>query len=156
MDDLKAIDKQLYDNLMTIKYYEDSQVEDLGLTMTAAQEVFGVSTEVELVRDGANIPVTKENRLMYVMLYATFLLHGRMREQVSFFVRGMRSVFSEDYFSIFFPDEIDTLVSGGHSEVDIDDLQKHSRYQGWDFNNNPDEVAYINHFWAFVKSMENE
>jgi len=34
----------------------------------------------------------------------------------------MRSVFSEEYFSIFFSDEIDKLISGGKSEVDIDDL----------------------------------
>ena len=59
---------------------------------------------------------------MYVILYANWLLNGRMREQVNFFVRGLRSVFSEEYFSIFFPDEIDTLISGGKSEVDIDDL----------------------------------
>lgn len=119
---------------MTIKYYEDSQVEDLGLTMTAAQEAFGVSKEIELIPNGANVPVTNENRLMYVMLYATFLLQGRMREQISYFVRGMRTVFSEDYFSIFFPDEIDTLISGGKSEVDSDDLQRHSKYSAWDFN----------------------
>ena len=72
--------------------------------------------------NGANVPVTAENRLMYVILYANWLLNGRMREQVNFFVRGLRSVFSEEYFSIFFPDEIDTLISGGKSEVDIDDL----------------------------------
>lgn len=36
VDDLKAIDQQLYDNLMQVKYYEDSPVEDLGLTMTVA------------------------------------------------------------------------------------------------------------------------
>lgn len=49
------------------------------------------------------------------MSYANFLLYGRMREQIAYFVRGMRSVFSEEFFSIFFPDEIDTLISGGAS-----------------------------------------
>lgn len=74
------------------------------------------------MRNGANIEVNEDNRLIYVVLYANWLMSGRIREQVSSFVRGMRSVFSEEYFNIFFPDEIDKLISGGKSEVDIDDL----------------------------------
>ena len=35
VDDLKAIDTQLYDNLMQVKYFE-GDVESLGLTMTVA------------------------------------------------------------------------------------------------------------------------
>lgn len=128
VDDLKAIDQQFYDNLMQVKYYEDSPVEDLGLTMTVAQDIFGESQEIQLLPNGANVPVTNENRLVYIILYANWLLNGRIREQVSNFVRGMRSVFSEEYFSIFFPDEIDNLISGGKNEIDIDDLQKHTKY----------------------------
>ena len=33
VDDLKALDPQLYDNLLQVKYYDTSPVEDLGLTM---------------------------------------------------------------------------------------------------------------------------
>ena len=139
---------------MQVKYYEASPVEDLGLTMTVAQDTFGVSQEIELVPNGANVPITSENRLVYVMLYANYLLNGRMKEQVACFIRGMRSVFSEEYFSIFFSDEIDTLISGGKNEIDIDDLQKHAKYQGWDANS-PDERAYLQHFWNYVKQMEN-
>ena len=80
VDDLKAVDQQLYGNLMQVKYYEDSPVEDLGLTMTVAQDVFGDSREIELLPNGANVPVNNENRLLYVILYANWLLNGRMRE----------------------------------------------------------------------------
>lgn len=65
---------------MQVKYYEASPVEDLGLTMTVAQDTFGVSQEIELVPNGANVPITSENRLVYVMLYANYLLNGRMKE----------------------------------------------------------------------------
>lgn len=67
----------------------------------------------------------------------------------------MRSVFSEEYFSIFFSDEIDTLISGGKNEIDIDDLQKHAKYQGWDAKN-ADEHAYLQNFWNYVRHMEND
>ena len=69
-------------------------------------------------------------------------------------MRGMRTVFGEEYFSIFFPDEIEKLISGGKSEIDIDDLQTHAKYQGWDLNN-ASEAAYLTHFWRFVKQMPN-
>ena len=140
---------------MQVKYYEDSPVEDLGLTMTVAQDIFGDSQEIPLLPNGANISVTSENRLMYIILYANWLLNGRIREQVSSFVRGMRSVFSEEYFSCFFPDEIDNLISGGKNEIDIDDLKRHTKYQGWDMNN-ASENAYLVQFWSYVKALPNE
>jgi hypothetical protein len=146
VDDLKAIDCQLYENLMQVKYFENAPVESLGLTMTVAQDTFGVSQEIELVPNGANVPVTNENRLLYIMLYATWLMSGRIKEQATYFVRGMRSVFSEEFFSIFFPDEIETLISGGLSEINIDDLKKNTRYDGWDLKN-ASECAYLHHFW---------
>lgn len=130
-------------------------MEDLGLTMSCAQDIFGESQEIQLLPNGANVPVTNENRLMYIILYANWLLNGRIREQVSCFVRGMRSVFSEEYFSIFFPDEIDTLISGGKNEIDIDDLQRSTMYQGFDLNN-ASESAYILKFWKYLKELPNE
>ena len=72
VDDLRAIDPQLYDNLMLVKYSETQgvPVEDLGLTMTVAQDTFGLSQQIELMPNGANVQVTNDNRLVYVMLYA--------------------------------------------------------------------------------------
>ena len=114
-----------------------------------------MSQEIELVPNGANVPVTNENRLMYIMLYSTWLMSGRIKEQVANFNRGLRSVFSEEFFSIFFPDEIEILISGGSSEINIDDLKKHSKYEGWDLSN-ASEIAYLQHFWEFLKQMPNE
>lgn len=154
MDDLKAIDTQLYENLMQVKYF-DGDVESLGLTMTVAQDIFGASHETNLVPNGANVSVSNENRLLYITLYANWLLTGRIREHVSFFVRGMRSVFDEEYFSIFFPDEIEMLISGGKSEIDIDDLQRSVRYDNWNFNDQA-QKEYMMHFWSIVRGMPNE
>ena len=41
-DDLKSLDPQMYENLLKVKYY-DGDVEDLGLTMTTAMDLFGTS-----------------------------------------------------------------------------------------------------------------
>lgn len=141
---------------MQVKYFEDAPVEDLGLTMTVAMDTFGLTQEIELLPNGANVPVTNENRLMYVSLYANWLLNGRIKEQNHAFVRGMRSVFSEEFFSIFYPEEIDTLISGGKSEIDTEDLRKFTKYQGWDLANDGRQKEYLNHFWGFLARMPND
>ena len=79
VDDLKALDPQLYDNLLQIKYY-DGSVEDLGLTMAVTQDNFGVSQTIPLIPNGENIPVTNENRLTYIMYYANYMLNIRTME----------------------------------------------------------------------------
>lgn len=52
VDDLMALDPQLYENLIMVKYYNDSQVEDLGLTMSITESEFGVAKQVMLVPFG--------------------------------------------------------------------------------------------------------
>lgn len=48
VDDLQALDAELYENLMKVKYYK-GDVEDLGLTMLITEDVNGKMEEVELV-----------------------------------------------------------------------------------------------------------
>jgi len=62
--------------LLFLKYYE-GDFEQLGLTMTIAENQFGLAEEVQLVAGGANIPVTNENRLFYIMSMANYILNLR-------------------------------------------------------------------------------
>lgn len=52
--DLSTIDKQLYDNIMFLKTYEND-AEDLCLTFTVANDNFGDNTEINLIPNGNNI-----------------------------------------------------------------------------------------------------
>ena len=80
VDDLKALDPQLYENLLRIKYYDGGNVEDLGLTMAVTQDNFGVSETIPLVPNGENIEVTNDNKLAYIMYYANYMLNARASE----------------------------------------------------------------------------
>lgn len=51
VDDLQALDSQLYENLLKIKYFTGN-VEDLGLTMTIAENDLGLSEEIPLISGG--------------------------------------------------------------------------------------------------------
>ena len=154
-DDLKSLDPQIYENLLQVKYY-DGDVEDLGLTMTYAIDMFGRSEEVELVPNGSNIPVTNRNRSMYIMYLVHFLLNRRTAEQTKAFVRGLQSVFPENWLSYFMPEEVELLISGGVSEIDIDDLQANTVYNHFDPDSNSTDRAYLDSFWAHLKSLPND
>ena len=91
VDDLQTLDSQLYENLLKIKYFT-GDVEDLGLTMTIAENDLGISEEIPLISGGHDIPVTNENRLFYIMNYSNYMLNLRTAVQTQAFVRGMRKV----------------------------------------------------------------
>jgi len=77
MDDLQALDEQLYKNLILVKYYEGN-VQDLGLTMCVDEKLPGGKSEVaELVPNGAQIPVTNDNRMLYIIKYSNYMLNIR-------------------------------------------------------------------------------
>lgn len=154
-DDLKSLDPQLYENLLHVKYH-DGDVEDLGLTMTYALDMFGQSQEIELVQGGANIAVTNRNRPIYIMHLVHFLLNKRTAEQTAAFVRGMKSVFPENWLSYFMPDEVELLISGGINEIDIDDLQANTVYNKYEPNTKAEDRQYLDAFWAHLKSLPNE
>ena len=58
IDDLKELDPDIYNNLMYLKYYEGN-VEDLGLTMSVNENIYGKNININLEPNGENIPVTK-------------------------------------------------------------------------------------------------
>lgn len=57
-------------------------------------------------------------------MYANFLLNKKDGAQTKAFVEGMHEVIDPQLLSMFFPDEIQLLISGGLNEIDIRDLQK--------------------------------
>jgi ubiquitin-protein ligase E3 C len=112
LDDLKTIDKQVYDNLMYLKYYEGDS-EDLCLYMCYTDNNFGADDTFDLVPGGSEIPVTNENKMQYIMMYANFILNKKDSDQVKAFTQGLSDVIDTDILNMFFPDEVQHLISGG-------------------------------------------
>lgn len=61
---------------MHLKYY-DGDAEDLCLTMCINEDRFGTSVEIPLIPNGENIAVTNDNKLLYIMRYANYMLNQR-------------------------------------------------------------------------------
>jgi ubiquitin-protein ligase E3 C len=62
LDDLASLDYDLYKGLIALKNYPGDP-EDMSLTFTLDQEEFGQMKSIELKRNGANISVTRANRM---------------------------------------------------------------------------------------------
>lgn len=51
---------------------------------------------------------------------------------------------------MFFPDEIQLLISGGRNEIDVKDLSENTVYNGYD-----KREPYIKMFWEYVEELPN-
>ena len=71
---------------MKIKYYEGENVEDLGLNMTVTEDQLGQYQEIDLLPNGSAISVNNDNKLIYVMHYANYMLNNRTKFQTHHFV----------------------------------------------------------------------
>ena len=88
MDDLASLDPDLYHGLIFLKHYTGDP-EELSLNFTVAEEEFGVTRTVDLIPNGSNIPVTRENRLQYIYLVSHYRLTKQIKRQSDAFFDGL-------------------------------------------------------------------
>lgn len=103
LDDLASLDRELYQGLIFLKHYS-GDLADLALNFTVTQDEFGIAKSVELVPNGSNIPVTKENRLKYIYLVSLYKLSRQIRKQSDAFFDGLSEMIDPKwlrYVSVF-------------------------------------------------------
>ena len=83
--------------------------------------------------------------MQYITLYANFLLNKKDGSQSKAFVEGMIEVIDPQLLKMFFPDEIQLLISGGLNDIDISDLKGNVVYNGYSQSD-----SYIKDFWAYL------
>ena len=59
---------------------------------SSALAEFGVTKSVDLVPDGSNIPVTRENRLQYIYLVSHYRLTKQIKRQSEAFFEGLSDI----------------------------------------------------------------
>lgn len=50
-------------------------------------------------------------------------MYKQIRAQTASFIRGFYSILNPDWLAMFSPSELQTLISGDSSSMDIDDLK---------------------------------
>jgi len=148
-NDLESDDPQLYKNFKWI--LENEITEDFGLTFTKDEEdCFGVKQSIELKENGANIPVTEENKQEYIDLMIEHSINTGVEEQLKVFRNGLYEIIPSDLISIFDERELELLI-GGINKIDVDDWQNNTDYRS--YKKDDKTVVY---FWKCVREFDDE
>ncbi|KAF4315225.1 hypothetical protein BBO99_00009532 [Phytophthora kernoviae] len=151
IDDLHSLDPELYKSLMRLKHY-DGNVEDLALTFSVSEMEFGEVATRNLVPDGANIPVTSENRIRYIHLMANYKLNVLSSMESTAFLKGFRDLIPGTWIQMFAPAELQMLIGGSATNIDAHDWQQHTVYGG---GYHPSQ-RIIQWFWEIVNEFAPE
>ena len=135
LNDLRDLDEGLYQGLLQLKNYAGNVQEDFGLDFTVTDTLRLSPTQTkpvtrELRPNGSNIPVTNENRLVYIAAMARHRLQTQPYTQTSAFLRGLGTIISPSWLSMFNQAELQTLIGGTGAEVSISDLRANTQYAG--------------------------
>lgn len=145
---LYTLDRDLFKNISYIRTSIDDYTK-LGLDFTTTSSSFGSSTIVELKRNGADIPVNKDNIIEYLHLLSKQKLHSDISKQTKAFVKGLGNVLPMHMIRMFTPREIQLIISGDHSEIDISDMQNNVIYTGG-YSGNHETIKI---FWKVLESF---
>ncbi|KAI4137462.1 MAG: hypothetical protein L6R39_007270 [Caloplaca ligustica] len=169
LNDLRDLDEALYQGLLQLKNLPPDDVESLSLTFEVTDTLFPndrpsshpgqppIARTVELRPNGSNIPVTSANRLVYISYIARHRLSVQPFKQTSAFLRGLGQIISPAWLSMFNQHELQTLVSGSASAIDISDLRRNTKYGGlYVIGDDGLEHPTIQLFWKIVQELSDE
>ncbi|KAN0088109.1 hypothetical protein V8E55_006730 [Tylopilus felleus] len=100
---LASLDPDIYQELVFLKNHA-SNMEDLSLNFTAAVEEFGVIKVADLIPDGSNVPVTRENRPQYIYLISHYKLSNVFE--------GLSEIIDPKWLRMFNQQELQILLGG--------------------------------------------
>ncbi len=159
INDLRDLDESLYQGLLKLKNYPGN-VEDFSLDFTITDTVSlpGAPTQTitrELMPGGANIPVTNENRPLYVFLVAQHRLTNQPKYQTQAFLKGLGEIINPKWLSMFNQSELQTLIGGDASEIDVQDLRQNTQYGGvYQIGDDGLEHPTVRLFWKVMKELD--
>ena len=112
-------------------------MEDFSLNFTVTDTVTidqhtGATKTItkDLKPSGSNTPVTNQNRLVYISYMARHRLQNQPYLQTTAFLRGLATMIQPSWLSMFNHSELQTLIGGTSSSIDIDDLRRNTQYGG--------------------------
>ncbi|KAG2447722.1 hypothetical protein HYH02_007182 [Chlamydomonas schloesseri] len=174
LNDLPTLDPELYRNLLRLREHllsasasasaaggggdggADSAAMDLGLTFVVADEAAAAlgdpHAEVELKPGGRHIAVTADNVREYIHRVAHYKLNVAPRPAVSSFLSGFYELIPRTWVSMFSGEELQTLISGADSALDLANLQQHVEYAGGYHQDHP----VIHCLWEALASFTPE
>ncbi|KUJ22087.1 uncharacterized protein LY89DRAFT_638276 [Mollisia scopiformis] len=159
INDLRDLDEGLYQGLLKLKNYSGN-VEDFSLDFTITDTISlpGAPTQTierDLMPNGSKTAVTNENRLLYVSCVARHRLQKQPYRQTQAFLKGLSEIINPSWLSMFNQSELQTLIGGDSSEIDVADLRRNTLYGGvYVIGDDGQEHPTVKLFWKVMKALD--
>ncbi|MCJ1244029.1 hypothetical protein MMC30_001226 [Trapelia coarctata] len=166
INDLRDLDEALYQGLLQLKNYPGN-VEDFSLDFTITDTIEipaddtvsnGRPRQINITRElqtgRGQTPVTNENRLTYISMVARYRLQVQSQPQTRAFLRGLGSMIQPSWLSMFNQAELQTLIGGGPSEIDVADIRRNTLYGGvYVIGDDNEEHPTVKMFWDVMEDF---
>ncbi|KAK4158330.1 hypothetical protein C8A00DRAFT_28608 [Chaetomidium leptoderma] len=159
INDLRELDEEFYQGMLRLKNYP-GDVRDLSIDFTITDQISLPGEPVRtrtrnLVPNGEDVPVTNENRPLYTSYVARHRLVVQPYAQTLAFLRGLGMIIDPGWLSMFNQNELQRLVGGDSSEIDVEDLRKHTVYSGvYSIGDDGEEHPTVQLFWEVMHGLE--
>lgn len=132
----------------------------MNFTISDTISVSGSKTRTitrELKSNGADLPVTNQNRLVYISYVARHRLQVQPFHQTNAFLQGLGQIIQPSWLSMFNQSELQTLVGGDSGDIDVSDLRRNTLYGGvYAIGDDKEEHSTVKLFWEVMEGMTNE
>ncbi|PFH55889.1 hypothetical protein XA68_17443 [Ophiocordyceps unilateralis] len=158
INDLRDMDEDLYKGMLRLKNYT-GDVLGLGFDFTVEDQVSAPGEPMKtvtrkLILNGDQTPVDNDNRLLYISYMARHRLVVQPAAQTAAFLRGLHAIISPSWLSMFNQSELQRLVGGDSSEIDLADLRKNTVYSGlYEIGDDKEEHPTIKLFWKVMEGF---
>ncbi|KZO99792.1 HECT-domain-containing protein [Calocera viscosa TUFC12733] len=152
LDSLASLDPYFHRALVALKQWESDDCLDPDTRFDIVDIDLGQPDTIELIPNGSNIPVTKDNRIRYIELVCKHRLDDQIAEQTQAFLAGMRDLIELKWLKMFDSSELQQLLGGVDKDVDVDDWMRNTSYEGGFSINDP----CVKTFWTIVRSLDHQ
>ncbi|XP_044798112.1 probable E3 ubiquitin-protein ligase HERC4 isoform X7 [Bubalus bubalis] len=130
LEDLKELVPDVGRSMQQLLDYPEDDVEEtFCLNFTITVENFGATEVKELVLNGADTAVNKQNRQEFVDAYVDYIFNKSVASLFDAFHAGFHKVCGGKVLQLFQPNELQAMVIG-NTNYDWKELEKNTEYKG--------------------------
>ena len=148
IEDLVFIDTEIYHSIKKLQNLNDFSNLELYFAENEKDEN-GNLNNINLILEGSNIPVTKENMLYYFQKKIEYIMN-KDRIYINHIKKSIFSYIPESLIKIFSANELE-LILNGTPFIDVSDWIENTIYEGY----SPSDDIIIK-FWNIVKNLPQE
>ncbi|XP_031812745.1 probable E3 ubiquitin-protein ligase HERC4 isoform X1 [Sarcophilus harrisii] len=130
LDDLKELMPDVGRSMQQLLDYPEDDIEDtFCLNFTITVENFGTTEVKDLIPNGADTTVSKQNRQEFVDSYVDYIFNKSVASLFDAFHEGFHKVCGGKVLQLFHPNELQAMVIG-NTNYDWKELEKNTEYKG--------------------------